>query len=114
MGMSNSAYLTGWFVTAYIRMALAVTTFIFSSLIFNSLFGLDFERAYTCSFGMLSTEFIIYAFTAINQSFLYASLFNDTKLVGEVSTLFTVAFTFFIYMTYLPAAAGYHHHIYIV
>jgi ATP-binding cassette subfamily A (ABC1) protein 3 len=49
--------------------------------------------------------FIIYAITAINQSFFFASLFNESKIAGEVYTFFSVAATFFIFTTFVPSAA---------
>jgi ATP-binding cassette subfamily A (ABC1) protein 3 len=49
--------------------------------------------------------YIIYSFTAINQSFFFASLFNESKIAGEVYTFFSVAATFFIFTTFVPAAA---------
>ncbi|CAD8180047.1 unnamed protein product [Paramecium pentaurelia] len=105
MGLNQSAYKIGWLLTGYLRMTLALIAFFLFQIIFNSLIQLDWDFYYINSFTQLMWPYIVYGYASINQSFLFASVMNESRIAGEVATFFCVGFSFFIFLTFIEQAA---------
>ncbi|CAD8050496.1 unnamed protein product [Paramecium sonneborni] len=114
MGMNEKAYTIGWVLTGYIRIGISVLIFEFSWLICNAIFDINWEKEFHVSFSNMLWPYILFAYAvricyqiqAMNQNFLLSSLFNEVKIAGEMQSFLQIAFTFFIYFSFVENVAN--------
>ncbi|CAD8046598.1 unnamed protein product [Paramecium primaurelia] len=106
MGMNEKAYTIGWILTGYIRIGISVIIFELCWLIFNAIFNINWDEEFHVSFSNMLWPYILFAYAAMNQNFLLSSLFNEVKIAGEMQSFLQIAFTFFIYFSFVENVAN--------
>lgn len=66
MGLSQSAYITAWILTAYIRAMIVLISFVSVWGLLNLISGQDWDYNYRNPFGSLVGSLFLYSFSAIN------------------------------------------------
>ncbi|CAD8167077.1 unnamed protein product [Paramecium pentaurelia] len=105
MGMKDNAYLYGWVITGYIRIAISLIIFEVCWYICNIVFNIDWDEEFHISFLSLLWPYVLFAFAAMNQNFFLSSLFNEVKIAGEMQSFIQIAFIFFIYFSFVEKLA---------
>ncbi|CAD8212177.1 unnamed protein product [Paramecium octaurelia] len=106
MGMSEKAYTIGWILTGYIRVGISVIIFEVCWLICNAIFSINWDEEFHVSFSDMLWPYILFAYAAMNQNLLLSSLFNEVKIAGEMQSFLQIAFTFFIYFSFVENVAN--------
>ena len=66
MGLSQSAYITAWILTAYIRAMIVLVSFVSVWGLLNLISDQDWYFNYRNSFASLTGAIFLYSFSAIN------------------------------------------------
>jgi hypothetical protein len=88
MGLSQSAYITGWVLTAYGRAMAVGIIFCTSWGLLTAMTEFDWYDQYTSGFFAVSGTFLIYSIAMMNQALLVSAVSSEVKLTGEIMSFF--------------------------